>query len=299
MFRPRFSQGSALLCATSSSSHHRIGIKHREERTDGHHTPHPPPQKTDALLHLATHLLILLHAELNARMDSAKVKESVRAATTELVSKSKVLDRSKEEELPHFDLPEIKKGKRLGAGAFGVVWEINGVTLSPNYTKRESSRCVSQEPKRKGGDDDDDEDDDAILDAEARGFISRTCQREETNEARYAIKILHAELANDPDVFEKGCIDLAMEAQFLSNFVHPNIIKVRGAGCEALIGTKDYFLVMDRLYNTLEGKMEEWQATQKKLGMFSKKDAKNAFLRDRLNVAFELSSALNYMHSRK
>jgi len=232
-------------------------------------------------------------------MDSAKVKESVRAATTELVSKSKVLDRSKEEELPHFDLPEIEKGKRLGAGAFGIVWQINGVTLSPNYTKKESSCRVTEKPKQKGGDDDDDEDEDAILDAEARGFISRTCQREETNEARYAIKILHAELANDPDVFEKGCIDLAMEAQFLSNFVHPNIIKVRGAGCEALIGTKDYFLVMDRLYNTLEGKMEEWQATQKKLGMFSKKDAKNAFLRDRLNVAFELSSALNYMHSRK
>lgn len=38
------------------------------------------------------------------------MKESVRAATTELVSKSKVLDRAKEEELPHFDLPEIDKG---------------------------------------------------------------------------------------------------------------------------------------------------------------------------------------------
>ena len=130
-------------------------------------------------------------------------------------------------------------------------------------------------------------------------FISRTCQREETNEARYAIKILHAELANDPALFEKGCIDLAMEAQFLSNFVHPNIIKVRGAGCEALVGTKDYFLVMDRLYNTLEGKMEEWKATSKKMGMFAKKDAKKAFLKDRLTVAFELSSALNYMHARK
>ena len=229
-------------------------------------------------------------------MDPAKVKESVRTATTELVSKSKVLDQSKEEELPHFDLPEIKKGKRLGAGAFGVVWEITGVTLSPDYKKKESSRSVADEPKPEGGDD---EDDDAILDAEARSFISRTCQREETNEARYAIKILHAELANDPALFEKGCIDLAMEAQFLSNFVHPNIIKVRGAGCEALVGTKDYFLVMDRLYNTLEGKMEEWKATSKKMGMFAKKDAKNAFLKDRLTVAFELSSALNYMHARK
>ena len=125
-------------------------------------------------------------------MDPAKVKESVRTATTELVSKSKVLDQSKEEELPHFDLPEIKNGKRLGAGAFGVVWEITGVTLSPDYKKKESSRSVAEEPKME----DDDEDDDAILDAEARSFISRTCQREETNEARYAIKILHAELAN-------------------------------------------------------------------------------------------------------
>jgi serine/threonine protein kinase len=223
-------------------------------------------------------------------MDPAKVKESVRAATTELVFKSKVLDRAKEEELPHFDLPEIEKGKRLGAGAFGIVWEIKGVALSPHYQKKESTS--------KGGGDDD-EDDDAILEAEARGFISRTCLREETNAARYAVKILRPELADDPKQFEKGCIDLAMEANFLSNFVHPNIIKVRGAGSESLIGTKDYFLVMDRLYNTLEGKMEEWKATQKKMGVFAKKDAKNAFLKDRLNVAFELSAALNYMHSRK
>ena len=225
-------------------------------------------------------------------LDPAKVKESVRAATTELVSKSKVLDRAKEEELPHFDLPEIEKGKRLGAGAFGIVWEIKGVELSPLYQKKMST-------PEGGDDDDDDEDDDAILEAEARNFISTTCLREETNAARYAVKILRPELADDPAIFEKGCIDLAMEASFLANCCHPNIIKVRALGCESLIGTKDYFLVMDRLYNTLEGKMEEWKATQKKMGVFAKKDAKNAFLKDRLNVAFELSAALNYMHSRK
>jgi serine/threonine protein kinase len=223
-------------------------------------------------------------------LDAAKVRESVRVATTDLVVNSKILKKEKEEELPHFDLPEIEKGKRLGAGAFGIVWEIKNVAMAPAAAPKESLP---------GDDDDDDENDLAFLSHEARRFISNTCLREDTKASRYAVKILRPELTDDPALFEKGCIDLAMEANFLSNFVHPNIIKVRGAGEEKLIGTKDYFLVMDRLYGTLEGKLEEWKATQKKMGMFGNKAAKQDFLKDRLNVAFELSAALDYMHARK
>ena len=231
-------------------------------------------------------------------MGADKIKESVRQATTDLVANSKILKKEKEEELPHFDLPEIEKGKRLGAGAFGIVWEISNVDLDPAIDREESGRCVPESPA--GGDDDDDEAVDlAILSQEARRFIAKTALREDTNASRYAVKILRPELSNDPSTFEKGCIDLAMEANFLSNFVHPNIIKVRGAGLEKLIGSKDYFLVMDRLYGTLDGKLEEWKATQKKMGMFGKKAAKEDFLKDRLNVAFELSAALDYMHARK
>jgi len=232
-------------------------------------------------------------------MDADKIKESVRRATTDLVANSKILKKEKEEELPHFDLPEIEKGKRLGAGAFGIVWEISNVALDPAIDREESGKCVSDTPT--GGDDDDDDDeagDLAALSQEARRFIAKTAVREDTSASRYAVKILRPELSNDPSTFEKGCIDLAMEANFLSNFVHPNIIKVRGAGLDKLIGTKDYFLVMDRLYGTLDGKLEEWKATQKKMGMFGKKAAKEDLLKDRLNVAFELSAALNYMHAR-
>ena len=228
-------------------------------------------------------------------MDAAKIKESVREATTDLVANSKILKKDKEQELPHFDLPEINKGKRLGAGAFGIVWEISNVSLDPAIDRAESGKCVTETPTGE----DDDAADLAALSQEARRFIAKTALREDTQESRYAVKILRPELSKDPALFEKGCIDLAMEANFLSNFVHPNIIKVRGAGVENLIGTKDYFLVMDRLYGTLEGKLDEWKATQKKMGMFGKKAAKEELFKDRLNVAFELSSALNYMHTRK
>lgn len=201
-------------------------------------------------------------------IDAAKVKEKVQAATTELVQKSQILKKEKEEELPHFDLPEIGQGKKLGSGAFGNVFEISKVTCS--------------DP----------------AEDEARKFISDTCTREGTSEARYAVKILKPELYDDPPQFEKGCIDLAMEANFLSNFVHPNIIKVRGAGEEKLIGTQDYFLVMDRLKGTLEGRMVEWAKRQKKMGLMTKKAVKQEFMAERLHIAFELSSALGYMHAR-
>lgn len=61
--------------------------------------------------------------------------------------------------------------------------------------------------------------------------------------------------------------DLALEAELLASLVHPNIIKLRGishGGAEAFEnGPKGYFLVIDRLFDTLDSRMKRWRNTPK------------------------------------
>jgi serine/threonine protein kinase len=193
------------------------------------------------------------------------------------LAKSVVIDKSKESILAHFALSEIHKGKKLGSGQFGNVFQVDGVDIS----------------------------DEAEIDTEQmdeREFIAKFCHRDASEEARYAIKILKAEVVEDPQMFVRGLIDLAMEANFLSNLEHPNIIKVRGAGVDAILGTKDYFVVMDRLSDTLDRRMDHWKKTNKKLSGpagLMKSAQKHDLLVERLHVAYELSAALSYLHQNK
>lgn len=59
--------------------------------------------------------------------------------------------------------------------------------------------------------------------------------------------------------------DLALEAGFLANLNHPNIIKLRGIahsnGYER--GPAGYFLVIDRLSETLSERIQTWHAPTK------------------------------------
>jgi serine/threonine protein kinase len=67
-----------------------------------------------------------------------------------------------------------------------------------------------------------------------------------------------------------------------------------------------YFIVMDRLYDTLEKRIATWRLIQERLnGSVGKfltdrggKKAKELVL-ERLIVAFDISSALSYLHERK
>ena len=69
--------------------------------------------------------------------------------------------------------------------------------------------------------------------------------------------------------------DLALEAELLASLVHPNIIKLRGishGGAEAFEnGPKGHFLVIDRLFDTLDSRMKRWRNTSKHRRMSSLK----------------------------
>jgi len=96
--------------------------------------------------------------------------------------------------------------------------------------------------------------------------------------------------------------DLAIEARYLSVVSHPNIIRVRGFGrCDPFSG--GYFIVMDRLVNTLTEEIDEWNRRVKRLtglsGLCCKNESLDMLWEEQLMAAYGLASALNHMHSQK
>ncbi len=98
-------------------------------------------------------------------------------------------------------------------------------------------------------------------------------------------------------------IDLAIESRFLAVIRHPNIIKMRGFGTSEICDV-GFFLVLDRLYDTLTLKISQWKRdVEKTKGVGKLFDMKGKKKRkvwtDRLLVVYDLSTALEYLHSQK
>lgn len=157
------------------------------------------------------------------------------------------------------------------------------------------------------GDEQDDDDDDHIgfagsgqLVVQDRAFIASKYLRK-GKDARYAIKKLSSDVLSDPNRFVAGVIDLAIESRFLAVIKHPNIIKMR-ATANADPYNHGYFVVLDRLYDTLAKRFTIWKKAKTKLaGLGKLRDPKGkkkeALFLERLLVAYDLAAALRYLHS--
>lgn len=123
------------------------------------------------------------------------------------------------------------------------------------------------------------------------------------NDTRYAIKTLSESLLTEPERFVAGVIDLAVETKFLTIIRHPNIIKMRAVSTTSPFSL-GYFIVLDRLYDTLTDRMKAWKDQKSNLSGFSRvRDLKGAKKKElwveRLMVAYELTGALKYLHDNK
>lgn len=124
-------------------------------------------------------------------------------------------------------------------------------------------------------------------------------------EARYAMKVMKTKFEIETQRY-RGMLDLAIEAEYLSHLSHPNIIKLRGTlFCESSVKESAYFLVLDRLYETLDEKIEViWPKEYKGLtGPFAfigndKSKSRRLYL-DRLIVAHDLSTVFRYLHEKR
>jgi serine/threonine protein kinase len=197
-------------------------------------------------------------------------------------------------EYPKFKLSEMKLGKVLGKGGFGTVYEVraftaeDGGSFAPRSTR--SHRRLQMD------------DEVGVGEEESRQFIAEHCLRN-GGDARYAVKQLSPEVVSDSNMCLQGIHDMVVEARFLSNIVHPNIIKMR-----ALASTSPYdaafFIIMDRLYDTLEKRLLSWEARNCRLKglagrVMDRKGAKvGALYEERIVAAFDLSAAVSHLHER-
>lgn len=186
-----------------------------------------------------------------------------------------------------FDLDEISVGPLLGTGGFSNVFEIE--TFQP---KAENKKKFSDEEEK------------------LRSGLVSSCRRTARDRmGPYALKQLRRKLVDNTKKFSNGAIDLTLEAAFLASLDHPNLLNIHGVAADGaegyLTGRHDgYFLIVDRLSETLQDRIISWRKRRKKLssrwGRMMDKDGKKVdkLMEERLKVAFDIASALNYLHSR-
>lgn len=126
----------------------------------------------------------------------------------------------------------------------------------------------------------------------------------------FAIKYLKRRVMVERKTFEYGASDLATEAFFLARLDHPNIIKLHAVtegSVEKNIATGkdgDFFIVIDRLVETLDQRMEGWQMEAEEIphSLFYRlsreyKEKQRRLLKNRLLVALEIAKVMRYLHS--
>ncbi|KAG7367596.1 serine/threonine protein kinase [Nitzschia inconspicua] len=228
-------------------------------------------------------------------------------------------------QVPKFLKEELAQGRRLGKGSFSTVDEIRGIRLCHQSRRPSMARVVTpataavpthksslslsaalkkmtcpafgiRREKTIASDD-----------QESREFIAQHCFRF-SGDSRYAIKMVRREVlqSNDESNIIAGLCDLAVETVFLSTLAHPNIIKLRGIADVGHPFSNEYFVVLDRLYETLQRRIQlTWKVKEKRLGSswgrFRDRRGRKRleFFEDRLERAFELGSAIEYLHKKK
>jgi serine/threonine protein kinase len=200
----------------------------------------------------------------------------------EELSKSDVFDEEAEARISRFESSELTFGKRLGQGGYCVVNEISSINMTSAEADA-AEESVKEEKKL----------------YHTRKFMSQNCIR--NGDARYAVKLLSPKSLSDKDLFEHGVKDLAMEAKFLAVVQHPNIIRMRGVRLGDSCDPK-FFLVLDRLYDTLELKLVKWKEEDRKYKsvvgkMKGGKDKSLNLLSDRVQFAWDIANAMEYIHS--
>lgn len=197
-------------------------------------------------------------------------------------SDSKYFDEEDLAVMPKFELNELTLGKVLGKGGFGTVSEIKLIKCDATPTEGGIEREAKEEEAEQAQQD--------------KKFIADHCIRD-GGDARYAIKKLSPEVTSDANKFFQGVLDMSVETIFLSVVEHPHIITMRGVGACGM-AHPDYFIVLDRLYDTLEARILKWKVQTRKANSMMNKlkkksgDKNSEIMEIKLSYAYDLMGAI-------
>ena len=226
------------------------------------------------------------------KMQTNLVEAYAKRKMTQKVHGSKTFCLKSKHPLPSFDATEFTLGEVVGHGEFCKVQEIKAVNLDENLSKECS--YASSDDLCLGGHGDKD----AIRDLKKSMMNSMNGKRSDT---KYVIKTLKLSTKLHRTHFQRGLLDLTIEAKALSILSHPNIIKLHGFN-EHRLYKHDFFIILERLQATLRQKMDVWKKNDSSRSfirkLFDRKNAKtvDATLKDKLSIYRDIASALAYMH---
>jgi len=115
--------------------------------------------------------------------------------------------------------------------------------------------------------------------------------------SKYVVKKIRYDLSNSSR--NDAALSLSTEAKFLAAISHPNIISLHCLGDNP--GCTEFFLVIDRLETDLAQQIDLWKQKEEKLLLSSitkadKQKKVASSMTDRIQIAYEIASALVYLH---
>lgn len=119
--------------------------------------------------------------------------------------------------------------------------------------------------------------------------------------SRYVVKIISPHIVRgDFQRFLQAAADMATETYFFSVLNHPHILKMRAVG-QGDFFSPSYFLVLDRLYDTLSDRIEgTWKKQchhlENDFFVWNRHRKGRGLWEERVGVARDLAGALAYLH---
>ena len=191
-----------------------------------------------------------------------------------------------------FHIEEIRQGKQTNIGMYTSTFEITSIIQThkaENLRIQWARDLINKQDVVGGG-------------TRKRNFIN----------GPFCVKYIRREFmdSHHHNNFEKAATNLANEAQMMSALNHKNIAKLRGSsldGTEAYYKTgrhDGYFLLVDKINETLHDRISRWRHRQKWLNVqrrlapvgHHRQKMQTEFLFERIQCAYELADAIDYMH---
>lgn len=109
---------------------------------------------------------------------------------------------------------------------------------------------------------------------------------------RYVLKTLKRGKSEIRDDDYQRNAYLEAETRILSNMSHPNIIHLEGTSHEV-----DSFIILERLFDTLTYRIQQWQVEDCKIGgMVFRTKKMNKLQEKKLHVAYDITTAIEHLH---